>query len=113
MIVNANSIVQHCNWNQKWNNKTFQWECKNYRKCKKDDNCNPRTCIYENSKYLKSTPDTSMITYDEIVSAIDIVSTKTTNTIATNVKKMFIATKDIELVPIFCIQFYKRSYYFW
>ena len=53
-----------------------------------------------------------MITYDEIVSAIDIVSTKTTNTIATNVKKMFIATKDIELVPIFCIQFCKRSYYF-
>ena len=25
-----------CNSNQKWNNKTFQCECKNYHKCKKD-----------------------------------------------------------------------------
>ena len=24
-----------CNSNQKWNNKTCQCECKNYRKCKK------------------------------------------------------------------------------
>ena len=25
-----------CNSNLKWNNKTCEYECKNYRKCKKD-----------------------------------------------------------------------------
>ena len=25
-----------CNSNKKWNNKTYQCECKNYRKCRKD-----------------------------------------------------------------------------
>ena len=42
-----------CNSNQKWNNKTFQCECKNYHKCKKDYSGNPSTCICEISKYLK------------------------------------------------------------
>ena len=41
------------NSNQKWNNKTCQYESKNYRKCKKDYGCNLSTCICENSKYLK------------------------------------------------------------
>ena len=55
---NFNSTT--CNSNQKWNNKTCQCECKNYRKCKKDYSWNPNTCICENSKYLKSIADTSV-----------------------------------------------------
>ena len=73
-----------CNSNQKWNNKTCQCECENYRKCKKDYSCNFSTCICENSKHLKSISDTSVTECDEIVIVMDIVSTKKTNTIATN-----------------------------
>ena len=74
-----------CNSNQKWNNKTCQCECKNYRKFKIDYNWNPSTCICENCKYLKSIAYTSLIMCDTIISVMDIVSTKMTNTIATNV----------------------------
>ena len=73
-----------CNSDQKWSNKTCQYECKNYRTCKKDYNWNPSTCIYENDKYLKSIADTSVITCDEIISVMDIVSTKITNTITSD-----------------------------
>ena len=69
-----------CNSNQKWNNKTCQCECKNYHTCKKDNSWNPTTCICENSKYLKST---SVTECDEIITAMDTVSTK--KTIATNI----------------------------
>ena len=68
-----------CNWNQKWNNKTCQCECKNCRTCKKYYSWNPSTCICDNSKYLKST---SVTKWDEIIIAIDILSTK--KSIATN-----------------------------
>ena len=37
------------------------------------------------AKYLKSIADTSVITCNEIIFVMDIVSTKMTNTIATNV----------------------------
>ena len=74
-----------CNLNQKWNNRTCQCECKNYRKCKKNCSWNPSTCIYENDKYSKIIIDDSKIVCDEIISVKDIVSTKRTNTIATNV----------------------------
>ena len=73
-----------CNSDQKWNNETCQCECKNYHTCKKDYSCNPSTCICENSKYLKSIADTSVIVCDEIIYVMDIVSTRMTNTIATN-----------------------------
>ena len=43
-----------CDSNKKWNNKTCQCECKNCDKRKKDYSWNPSTCIYENSKHLKS-----------------------------------------------------------
>ena len=43
---------------QEWNNKACQWECKNDHKCKKDYIWNASTCIFENSKYLKSVADT-------------------------------------------------------
>ena len=46
---------------------------------------NPITCICENSKHLKRIVDTSVIAYDEIISFMDIVSTKMTNTMVTNV----------------------------
>ena len=52
---------------QKWNNKTYQYKCKNYLKCKKDYSWNPSTCICENSKYLKSIADASVIKCDKIV----------------------------------------------
>ena len=74
-----------CNSNQKWNNKTCQCECKNYRTCKKDYGWNPSTCICENNKYLKSIANTSMIECDEVIIIVDNVSTKKRNTIATNV----------------------------
>ena len=74
-----------CNSNQKWNNETCQSECKNYRKCKKYYSWNPSSFICENSKYLKSIGDTSVIACDEIISAMDILSTKKTNATATNV----------------------------
>ena len=59
MIVNANSIVKHVR--------------------------NSSTCICENSKYLQSVADTSVTGCDEIVIFMDNLSTKKTNTIATNV----------------------------
>ena len=45
----------------------------------------PSTCICENSKYLKIITNDSVIACDEIISVMDIASTKMTNTIATNV----------------------------
>ena len=72
-----------CNSNQKWNNKTCQCECKNYRVCQKDYIWNPSTCTCENSKYLKIVVDTSVTECDEIVIVMDNLSTKNTNTIAT------------------------------
>ena len=74
-----------CNSRQKWNNKTCHCECENDCTCKKDYSWNPCTCICENSKYLKSIGDTSVIAYDEIILVMDIASTKNTNIIATNV----------------------------
>ena len=74
-----------CNSKQKWNNETFQCECKNYRKCKEDYSWNPSKCIWENGKYLKSIADTSVTQCDEFIIVIDTLSTKKANTIATSV----------------------------
>ena len=82
MIVNANSVVQHI-----IQIKNGQCECKNYSTCKKDYSWNPSTCICEDSKYLKNCADTSVIEFDAIITVIDILSTKETNAIATNVTK--------------------------
>ena len=70
MIVNANSIVQHVIQIKNVIIK-YSW--------------NPSTCICENSKYLKSIADTSVIECDEVITVMDTVSTKMTNAIATNV----------------------------
>ena len=64
-------------------NLTCQHERKNYHKCEEDYSWNPNTCICGNSKYLKSTADTSVTECDEILIVMDDVSTKKTNTIAT------------------------------
>ena len=53
----------------------------------KDYSWNPSTCICENRKYLKIVTDTSVITCDEIISVMDIISAIMTNTIATNVSR--------------------------
>ena len=42
---------------------------------------NPSTCICENAKCLKSNADTAVITIDEIIYVMDIVSTNLANTI--------------------------------
>ena len=65
-----------CNSNQKRSNKTCQCKCKSYRTSKKDYRCNSSTCICGNSKYLKSIAGTSEIECDEIITVLDIVSTK-------------------------------------
>ena len=62
-----------CNSLQKWNNKTCQCECKNYRKCKKDYSWNPSSCICENSKYLKSIADNSITECDQIITVMNNV----------------------------------------
>ena len=51
--------------------------------CKIDYSWSPCTCIFNNRKYRKCIADTSVISCDENISVMDIVSTKMTNTIAT------------------------------
>ena len=63
------------NLNQKWNNETCQCEIKNYRTCKKGYSWNPSTCIGQNSKHLRHIVDNSVITCDETMYIIHIVST--------------------------------------
>ena len=56
-----------CNLNQKGNIETCQCECK------KDYSWNSRTCIYEDSKYLESTGDTSVIEVDANISVLYLI----------------------------------------
>ena len=78
-----------CNSNQKWNNKIWQCKCKSYFKYEKGYSWNPSTC--DNSKYLKGVSDTSVTKCDEISIAMDIVSKKKINTIATKNKNTIAA----------------------
>ena len=55
------------------------------RTCKKDCSWNPSTCICENGKYLKSIANISVIECDAVISVLDIISIKKTNTVATYV----------------------------
>ena len=83
MIVNANSIVQHVIQIRNGLIKHVNVNVKIIVSAKKYS-WNPRICICENSKYPKSIADTSVIACDEIIDIMDFVSTKITNTIATN-----------------------------
>ena len=84
MIVTANSIVQHVIQIKNGITKHVNVNLKIIVNAKKNYNCHPSTCICENSKYLKSIADNSVIKCDEIISAMDIESIKMTNTIRTN-----------------------------
>ena len=85
MTANANSIAQHVFQIKSGIIKHVNVNVKTIVSAKKDYSWNPSTCICESSKYLKSIADTSVNECDEIISVMDIVSTKITNTIATNV----------------------------
>ena len=109
-----------CNSKQKWNNKTCQCECKNCHKCEKDYSWNPNTCICESSKYLKGIADTTVTKCDEIVIAINNLSTKKTNTITTNVtstasinchskKVRLVVIILLLIVTIICYQYAKQK----
>ena len=58
--------------------------CKKYGKCKNDYSWSPSTCICENSRYLKSITDGSVIISDEIINFAESVSKNMTNTVPTN-----------------------------
>ena len=109
-----------CNSKQKSNNKTCQCECKNCHKCEKDYSWNPNTCICESSKYLKGIADTTVTKCDEIVIAINNLSTKKTNTITTNVtstasinchskKVRLVVIILLLIVTIICYQYAKQK----
>ena len=62
-----------CNRNQKWINNKCQYGCKRYCTCTKDDSWNPSACICEDSKYLKSIVNNSVIVCDEVTSITNIL----------------------------------------
>ena len=73
-------------------------EQQNYRTCKKDYDWNPSTCICENRKHLKWISDNSAIACDEIISVMDIVTTKMTNTTAANVTSTMLINSDCKKI---------------
>ena len=84
-----------CNSDQKLYNKRYQWERKNYRICKKDYIWNPSAWTCENSKYLESIAETSVITCDEIIAVTNIVSTKMINTVAISTTSITYHSKKV------------------
>ena len=56
-----------------------------HRLCKKDYSWNPSICFCENSGYLKSFADNSVIVYGKVVHVTDSVSPNVTKTISKNV----------------------------
>ena len=70
------------NLKMEYNHNECHCNCKKYHMCKKDYNWNPSTCICENSRYLKSIVDESVI-----VCITDGVSTSVTNSVSTNVTR--------------------------
>ena len=84
-IVNANSIVQLAIQIKNGITKDVNVNVKIIVHANKNYVRNPSTCICENSGYLISIADNSVIACDEIISVMDIVSTKMTNIISTNV----------------------------
>ena len=87
-------ISTTCNSNQRWNNKTCQFECRNDRTYKRHCSWNPSTCIYENGKHLKTISDYSKIVSYEILYVMDIASTNLAH------------TTPIKWMVIFWTQFY-------
>ena len=83
MSANANSIVQLAMQSKNAIIKHVNVTVKIITHAKKDYGWNPSRFICENSHYLKSIADSSVIVCGEIIDVMDIVSTKLTNTIAT------------------------------
>ena len=48
-----------------------QYECKNFRKCKKDYCWNPSACVCENNKYSNIIADDLKIVCDKIIHVIE------------------------------------------
>ena len=101
VIQIQNGIIKHVNVNVKISNHNQN------HKCKADYSWNFNKCVYKNSKYFKSIANTSVIAWDEIISVMDIVSTKTTNTIESNVTKFAIVKKCKRLLT-FANSFYSN-----
>ena len=100
MVLNANLVVQHTIQIKDGIIKRFKCECKNCCQCKKDYSWNLSACNCENSKYLKSTADNSVIACDESTSVMDILSTKKKNTIACYYFDAIIKLEDFDIVNI-------------
>ena len=84
VIVNPSSIVQHVVQIKNGIIKYANVNVKIIVSAKKYYSWNPSTCIWESSKYLKVISDHSKFLCEEIISVMDIASTKMTGTKATN-----------------------------
>ena len=82
VIGNASSVVQHV---VKIKNRIIKHVNMNVKIIKRATMIMSGILAQENSNYLKSIVDTSVIAYDQIISVLDIASIKMTNTLATNV----------------------------
>ena len=102
-----------CNSNEKKWKTESQYECKEYRTCKKYYSWNPSIYICENSKYLKSLFDDSKVVCDEIINAADGVSTNVTITISTNVTNIlptnFAYISPTNVMSIVSINFHNKK----
>ena len=85
VIINANSILKYAIQIKNGITKHVNVNAKIIVSAKKIIVGILTTFICENSKYLKRIPATSMADCDEIITVMDTISTKKTNTIATNV----------------------------
>ena len=59
-----------------------------------DFSWNPTAWICENSRYLKSIADISVIVFDEVINAMDSVSKNVTNAISTNARSAMSINSD-------------------
>ena len=102
MIVNANSIVQNVIQNKNGIIELVNVIVKIIVKCQKDYRYDPSVGISENSKYLKSIDDVSVIECGEAITGMGIVSIIKTNTVATE-KINTITTNAMSTASINCV----------
>ena len=102
MIVNSNSIVQNVIQNKNGIIKLVNVIVKIIVKCQKDYRYDPSVGISENSKYLKSIDDVSVIEWGEAITGMGIVSIIKTNTVATE-KINTITTNAVSTASINCV----------
>ena len=85
VILNANSVVQHVNQIKKWMIKHVNVNVKIIINVKKIIFRILAHVFVRRVKYLKTITDTSVTECDNVIIVINNVSTKKTNTIATNI----------------------------